>query len=47
MWNDAHDGWIAHIWLWQKNPDGIFDNFNPEIQLCECEIRPDAPLCTP
>ena len=47
MWNDAHNGWIAHIWLWRKNPDGIFDNFNPEILICECQIRPDVPLCTP
>lgn len=47
MWNDAHDGWIAHIWLWKKNPDGMFENFNPEILLCECAISPDAPLCTP
>lgn len=47
MWNDAHNGWIAHIWLWKKNPDGIFDNFNPEILLCECQVTPDAPLCTP
>ena len=47
MWNNAHNGWIAHIWLWRKNPDGIFDNFNPEILICECQIRPDAPLCTP
>ena len=47
MWNDAHDGWIAHIWLWQKNPDGLFENFNPDILVCECEITPDVPLCTP
>jgi hypothetical protein len=47
MWNDAHDGWIAHIWLWKKNPDGIFDNFHPEILLCECEVSPTTPLCTP
>ena len=47
MWNDAHAGWIAHIWLWRKNPDGIFDNFNPNILICECEVRPNAPLCTP
>ena len=47
MWNAAHNGWIAHIWLWKKNPDGIFDNFNPEIQLCECAISPTTPLCTP
>ena len=47
MWNDAHSGWIAHVWLWRKNPDGIFDNFNPEILICECQVRPEAPLCTP
>ena len=47
MWNDAYDGWIAHIWLWWKNPDGIFDTFNPHILICECEVRPRAPLCVP
>jgi hypothetical protein len=47
MWNDAHAGWIAHIWLWEKNPDGIFENFNSEIELCECQISPAVPLCTP
>ena len=45
--SNAHDGWIAHIWLWKKNPDGIFDNFHPEILLCECEVSPTTPLCTP
>jgi len=47
MWNDAHSGWIAHIWLWRKNADGIFDNFNPEILICECQVRRESPLCTP
>lgn len=47
LWNDAHAGWIAHIWPWLHNPDGMFQNFNPNVALCECEINPTAPLCTP
>ena len=46
MWNDTHDGWIAHIWLWMHNPDGMFENFNPDVPLCECEINPGQALCT-
>jgi hypothetical protein len=46
LWNDAHNGWIAHIWPWWHNPDGMFENFNPTIPLCECEVRPDLPICT-
>ena len=45
-WNDAHNGWIAHIWPWRHNPDGMFPNFNPTVPLCECEISPQVPLCT-
>jgi hypothetical protein len=47
LWNDAHSGWIAHIWPWLHNPDGIFDNFNPNVATCGCEISPTMPLCTP
>ncbi len=47
LWNDAHAGWIAHIWPWLHNPDGMFDNFNSNVALCECEISPTTPLCTP
>lgn len=46
MWNEAHDGWIAHIWPWRHNPDGIFDNFNPTVPLCTCLVTPNQPLCT-
>ncbi len=45
--NDAHDGWIAHIWVWKHNKDGMFDNFNPDVPLCECEISPETNVCTP
>jgi hypothetical protein len=47
MWNDAHGGWIGHIWPWLHNPDGMFENFNPNVPLCECEITPETNLCTP
>jgi hypothetical protein len=43
----AHNGWVAHIWPWMHNADGMFENFNPAMPLCECEINPGAPLCTP
>lgn len=46
MWNEAHQGWIAHIWPWWHNPDGMFENFNPTLPICECLISPDVPLCT-
>lgn len=46
-WNEAHNGWVAHIWPWLHNPDGMFENFNPAVPLCECEITPEAALCTP
>jgi hypothetical protein len=46
LWNDAHDGWIGHVWPWRHNPDGMFQNFNPTVPLCTCLITPDQPLCT-
>lgn len=46
-WNDAHDGWVAHAWPWLHNPDGMFENFNASVELCECEITPEVALCTP
>lgn len=45
--NTAHNGWVAHIWPWMHNPDSMFDNFNPDVPLCECQVDPTAPLCTP
>jgi hypothetical protein len=26
--------WVLHAWIWQKNPLGIFQNFNPRIPMC-------------
>ncbi len=46
-WSDAHGGWVAHIWAWMHNPDGMFDNFNPDVPLCGCQISPTTNLCTP
>lgn len=25
------DIWLLHVWLWQANPDGIFEDFNPTL----------------
>lgn len=47
LWNEAHAGWVAHIWPWLHNPDNMFDNFNSNVPLCECEISPTTALCTP
>jgi hypothetical protein len=27
-------GWMFHIWLWENNPTGMFDNFNASVPLC-------------
>lgn len=27
-------GWMLHIWLWENNPDGMFENFNTSVPLC-------------
>lgn len=27
-------GWMFHIWLWENNPDGMFENFNASVPLC-------------
>lgn len=46
-WHEAHGGWAAHAWPWIHNPDGMFDDFNPNVPLCGCFISPEASLCTP
>ncbi len=46
-WHGAHGGWAAHTWPWMYNPDGMFDDFNPSVALCECEISPETSVCTP
>lgn len=27
-------GWMFHIWLWENNPAGMFENFNASVPLC-------------
>ena len=27
-------GWMFHIWLWEDNHDGMFQNFNQSVPLC-------------
>lgn len=27
-------GWMFHIWLWEDNPAGMFENFNNSVPLC-------------
>jgi hypothetical protein len=27
-------GWMFHIWLWEENPAGMFENFNTSVPLC-------------
>ena len=28
-------GWMFHIWLWENNPAGMFENFNTSVALCQ------------
>ncbi len=35
--NDALELWVLHAWIWQPNPLGMFENYNPNIGGC-----PDA-----
>ena len=28
-------GWMFHIWLWERNPGGMFANWNTSVPLCE------------
>lgn len=34
-WAPYFNGWMFHIWPWWNNPDGMFDNFNPTVPLCD------------
>lgn len=31
---DRFGGWMFHIWLWEDNPAGMFENFNTSVPLC-------------
>lgn len=44
-WSPAHNGWMFHVWAWENNPDGMFDNFNPKVPLCDCELNPQTGAC--
>jgi hypothetical protein len=24
-----------HVWIWQQNPAGMFEDFNPRVALCQ------------
>jgi hypothetical protein len=28
-------GWMFHIWLWENNPAGMFNNWNTAVPLCQ------------
>ena len=28
-------GWMFHIWLWENNPAGMFENWNASVPRCE------------
>ena len=32
---DRFGGWMFHIWLWDNNPAGMFENFNGSVPLCQ------------
>lgn len=46
-WNPVFGAWVIHIWPWWHNPDGMFENYNPAVPLCDCVVTPEAPVCNP
>lgn len=32
--NSALGVWVLHAWIWQANPAGIFEDWNPNIGAC-------------
>jgi hypothetical protein len=32
--NDALSLWALHAWIWRPNPRGMFENYNPRVDLC-------------
>lgn len=32
--NDDLGLWVLHAWIWQPNPQGMFENYNPSIRMC-------------
>ncbi|HLS47393.1 MAG TPA: hypothetical protein VK012_02675 [Gemmatimonadales bacterium] len=37
VYNPGFDGWMAHIYLWGHNPEGMFENWNASVPLCTAE----------
>ena len=37
VYNPGFDGWMAHIYLWSDNPEGMFENWNVKVPLCSAE----------
>jgi hypothetical protein len=31
---DALPFWELHLWIWRANPDGMFADYNPEVDMC-------------
>ena len=39
--------WYTHVWAWTKNPEGLFANFNPEVQCRNGTGKVYAPTIDP
>lgn len=37
-YNPVQDIWALHVWVGRDNPDGIFEDWNPDVS---CEFAPD------
>lgn len=34
FWNDTLKIWALHAWIWRPNPLGIFESYNPAVNMC-------------
>jgi hypothetical protein len=34
FWNDTLKIWALHAWIWRPNPLGIFESYNPSVNMC-------------
>jgi hypothetical protein len=32
--NTTLNVWVLHVWIWQGNPTGVFEDWNPNIGVC-------------
>jgi hypothetical protein len=37
-WNPVFEFWALHAWIWQNNPAGIFEDWNPKVN-CDYEFE--------